>query len=74
MENLIKRDGYDDAKRRVKEFYARIGSVWCPASNDYVSFKSAGLRHLIRKGKMPRPERDQMRRFFSLKVCGERIG
>ena len=66
MENPNIQKHYEEARKNAKEFYRTIGHIWCPMLNDYVVFKSAGLRHLIRKNGKPRSERDQMRRFLLL--------
>ena len=67
MENPASENSYEEAKKKAKEFYRKIGQVWCPALNDFIIFNSAGLRHLIRKGERPRSRRDQVRRFFLLR-------
>jgi hypothetical protein len=46
-----------------KEYYSRIGRIWCPALKDYVSFNSVGFRHLLRKKGVLRAGGDQRRRF-----------
>ena len=57
---------YEKEKREAREFYNRIGRVWCPALNDYVVFNRVGFRHLIRKNALPRARNEQRRRFALL--------
>jgi hypothetical protein len=57
---------YEKAKRQAKECYRKIGRVWCPALNDYVTFNDAGFRHLIWRGKASRSRKEQTRRFSLL--------
>src|ERR1700733_2321129 len=49
-----------------KEFYSKIGRVWCPALNDHIVFNKIGFRHLIWKGDKRRAKADQLRRFALL--------
>jgi hypothetical protein len=50
-------------KQEARIIYFQIGRVWCPVLDDYVSFSSKGFRHLIRKGRLIRPDSEQERRF-----------
>jgi hypothetical protein len=63
MESPAYEESYEEAKRKAKEFYEKIGSIWCPALNEYVIFNRAGLRHLMQKGPAFRPKSEQKRRF-----------
>jgi len=49
-----------------KEFYSKIGRVWCPALDDSVVFNSMGFRHLLRKRGKRRPGSEQQRRLALL--------
>jgi hypothetical protein len=53
-------------KKEARKIYNKIGRVWCPALNDYVSFNSVGFRHLIWKGKEYRSPRQQHKRLALL--------
>lgn len=66
MEDPVGGENYEEAKRRAKEFYKKIGCVFCPALNDFITFNSAGFRHLVWQGKTLRREKEQMRRFALL--------
>jgi hypothetical protein len=66
MENPASENSYEEAKRKAKELYGKIGCVWCPTLGEYIIFNKAGLRHLMRKGKMWRPKNEQKRRFALL--------
>jgi hypothetical protein len=66
MENSDDKGNYGEAKRKAKEFYRKIGRIWCPALYDYVSFTRAGFQHLIRRKKIQRPKSEQERRFSFL--------
>lgn len=50
-------------KEEARAIYFNIGRIWCPALGDYISFNSKGFRHLIRKGRILRPDSEQERRF-----------
>lgn len=55
---------YEKTKRQAKRVYKRIGRVPCPAlGGELVAFTSAGFNHMVRKGRIPRPKKDQQRRF-----------
>jgi hypothetical protein len=57
---------YEEKKENAKECYSKIGRIWCPILNDYIIFNQTGFRHMIRKGRRPRPKNDQIRRFTLL--------
>ena len=61
--------GYEKAKKKAKGIYSKIGQIPCPALNDDVYFNSKGFRHLVRKGRIPRPRNEQKRRFVLLKYA-----
>jgi hypothetical protein len=64
MENSsIEKGGYQNAKREARECYFKIGRVWCPALNDYITFNAVGFRHLVRKRGILRSTDEQLRRF-----------
>lgn len=63
MENPVSESSYEEVRKKAKEFYGKIGRVWCPALNDYVVFNSVGFRHLVWKGAEQRPQKEQERRF-----------
>jgi hypothetical protein len=65
-ENIGRNYGYEDAKKRAKEFYKTIGVIWCPALNDYIVFNKRGFQHLMRKKGLLRPKTEQIRRFLIL--------
>src|SRR3989344_7802829 len=55
---------YQKEKAKAKRLYIKIGRVPSPAlSGGHVAFTSKGFTHLIRKGKNPRPRREQIKRF-----------
>ncbi len=66
MKNPIYDSDYEAVKKEAKEFYDKIGRVWCPAFNDYVAFRKAGFRHLSWKGGVFRFKGEQRRRFAVL--------
>jgi hypothetical protein len=66
MENPIIEESYEEAKRKAKELYFKIGGVWCLALNDCINFNKSGFRHLVWKGAFPRPKSEQKRRFALL--------
>jgi hypothetical protein len=53
----------------IKEAYSKIGRVWCPVLEDFVTFNRAGLQHLIRKRGIMRPKSEQRRRFALLRYA-----
>jgi hypothetical protein len=57
---------YKEIRKNAEAIYAKIGEVWCAALGDYVTFNSAGFRHLIRRDRRWRPHNDQKRRFLIL--------
>lgn len=63
MENPASENGYEEAKRKARECYGKIGRIWCPALNDFVMFNTAGFHHLIWKRKKPRRRSEQIKRF-----------
>ena len=66
MENPADGNSYEEIKRKAREFYGKIGLVWCTALNDHIVFNSVGFRHLIWKGAEQRPQQEQKRRFALL--------
>lgn len=61
---------YEKAKREFRIFYSSIGPVTCPVlGNEKVFFTKAGFNHLIRKGKIVRPTKEQMRRFRLVRLA-----
>ena len=66
MENPASENSYEEAKKKAKEFYGKIGHVWCPALGDFVVFNQAGFEHLVQKRGSPRPKSEQKRRFSLL--------
>jgi hypothetical protein len=66
MKNPTIEDNYEEAKRKAKELYSKIGRVWCPALGENIIFNDVGFRHLIRKGGVRRPKSEQKRRFAFL--------
>lgn len=64
---------YQQLKIKTKKLYSKIGRIPSPAlSNEYVAFTSVGFTHLVRKGRNPRPQSEQIKRF-SLLVFAEQI-
>jgi hypothetical protein len=57
----------------IKEAYSKIGRVWCPVLEDFVTFNRAGLQHLIRKRGIMRPKSEQRRRFALLRYAEDII-
>lgn len=50
--------------------YREIGVVKCPIFNDEViNFNSRGFNHLVRKGRMVRPIKEQQNRFYLIKFA-----
>ena len=71
MEDPAKDNEYQKAKREAKEFYSRIGHVWCATLNEYVAFNAVGFRHLMRKHGKLRQKSEQKRRFRLLEYAQE---
>jgi hypothetical protein len=67
MENQIINNDYYQNKNKAKKLYSNIGEIWCPVLNDHITFNNIGFKHLTRKGKRPRSNKDQFRRFNLLK-------
>lgn len=59
--------------KNIKEFYKNLGSLWCPALDDHVTFANDGLRHLVRKNGKRRTKHEQARRFSLLPHAKEII-
>lgn len=58
--------------KKIKDLYGKIGRIPCPAFNfELVHFTGKGFSHLLRKGHIPRPLSDQMRRLSLLKYARE---
>ena len=58
--------GYESCKKWAKDFYKKIGTIFCPAlDNQYISFNNIGFTHLIRKMSL-RSRNEQKRRFLLL--------
>lgn len=56
---------YEQLKLKAKKTYSKIGRIHSPALNgEYVAFTNKGFTHLIRKGRNPRPRKEQARRFL----------
>lgn len=60
------RAAYEEAKRKAKETYSKIGRIYSPRLHDMVSFNNIGFKHLIRKGSAMRPLWEQINRFALL--------
>lgn len=59
---------YKKEKNRARLIYKKIGSVTCPVFNgELIYFNSKGFNHLIRKGRMVRPIKEQIIRFFLIR-------
>lgn len=71
MDGVKINEDYENAKRKAKALYSKIGRVWCPALSDYVSFNGMGFRHLVRKRGVPRSKKEQKRRFALLPFAEE---
>ena len=60
----MRHEKYEEALQQIKEIYFSIGALRCPVLNgELIYFNQQGFRHLLRKGKYPRPIPDQFRRF-----------
>ncbi len=58
--------GYEACKKWAKDFYKKIGTIFCPAlDNQYISFNNTGFTHIIRKMSV-RSRNEQKRRFLLL--------
>jgi len=66
MENPITKEDYEEARKKAKRLYKKVGRVWSPALNDYIAFNSTGFRHLVWKGSERRPHSQQLSRFSLL--------
>ena len=66
MENTVDQNNYESIKRKAKEFYKKLGCVWCSKLNDCIIFNRAGFQHLIRRKRIQRPKSEQKRRFLLL--------
>ena len=64
---------YQEKKKIAKEYYLKIGRVWCPILRDYIAFNQMGFRHMIRKERKPRPQNDQIRKFAFLQLVKDVI-
>lgn len=63
---------YGVLRKEAWDFYSQIGSVICPAlNNEKVFFSRAGFNHILKKGRTPRPKKDQIRRFKLLPYTKE---
>lgn len=61
---------YQQIKKATKKLYSKIGRVPSPAlNNELVAFTSKGFTHVIRKGRKPRPRKEQKRRFRLLQYA-----
>ena len=61
--------------KKARAFYASIGSVTCPMlMNEKIVFTGIGFRHLLRKGRIPRPLSEQKKRLDLLKFTPSIIG
>lgn len=57
---------------KAKNDYKKIGYIECPAFNgERVYFTSAGFIHLIRKDKILRPMKEQIRRLNLMKIVNK---
>jgi len=63
MENPARGDSYEEAKKKAKESYKKIGRIWCSALNNYIIFNSIGFRHLMQKRGIFRTKEEQKKRF-----------
>jgi len=55
---------YNIRLEKIREAYFRIGYLKCPClNNQHVYFNQIGFRHFLRKGRLIRPIKDQIRRF-----------
>jgi hypothetical protein len=66
-------NSYDTRLKEIRDTYFKICHVRCPGlNNELVYFNQVGFRHFLRKGKLIRPIKDQLRRFglfrFATKV------
>ncbi len=67
-------DNYEKELENAKNLYFGIKYIKCPIlNNELVYFNQQGFRHILRKGKSPRPILDQLRRFSLLKHVSEAI-
>ncbi len=65
---IMQLEYYKRLKQETKILYSSIGSISCPVlNNEKIFFTKAGFNHLIRKGRIPRPIQDQIRRFHLLR-------
>jgi hypothetical protein len=61
-------------KKNPKVLYGKIGTMWCPALNEYITFNRLGFQHLLRKRGIPRTKEEQERRFALLPFVKEIVG
>jgi hypothetical protein len=65
-------DKSGDEISKYKAEYKRIGSIRCAYFDDeLIHFNRKGLNHLLRKGKMPRPEQEQLERMRLVRFSGK---
>lgn len=63
---------YETLRKEAWDFYSQIGSVTCPTlNNERIIFSRAGFNHILKKGRTPRPKKDQIRRFKLLPYAKE---
>ena len=74
MDTPIIEESYEEAKRRAKELYQKIGTVWCPALNQCISFNRVGFQHLLQKERRFLPKSEQLRRFALLPYAKDIVG
>lgn len=71
MDNPTVEENYEEAKRKAKELYSKIGSVWCPALGQRINFNRVGFQHLLQKERKFRPKSERLRRFALLPYAKE---
>ncbi|MES2215994.1 MAG: hypothetical protein V4481_01725 [Patescibacteria group bacterium] len=61
----MKKEELEKLVQEAKQKYKSIGSAPCPAlNNEQISFNKHGLRHLLFKRGLPRPQSEQLRRLM----------
>jgi len=67
MEDLAE---YEKVKEEAREFYTKIGRIFCPALNQAIHFTRDGFNHIIyQKGAKERDKAAQMSRFRLLPLA-----
>ena len=64
--NLI----YKKLRKKALKKYKEIGIIKCPIfNNEIIHFNSKGFNHLVRKGRIIRPIKEQRNRFYLIRFA-----